>query len=70
MNFADNKLAGASPGPPTESSGSPAPISRAFSCAPTPGPALIAAAVSAVPLTNNELFKQFKQAYLAAQARG
>ena len=70
MNSADNKLAGVPPEAPTESSGSPAPTSRAPSRAPTLGPAFIASPASAVPSTNDELFKQFMQAYLAAQPQG
>ncbi len=67
INSADNKLAGVPLRAPTKSSGSPAPISQAPSYAPTPGPTLITASASAVSSTNNELFKQFMQAYVAAQ---
>ncbi len=57
MNSTEDELAGVPPGAPTESSGSPAPTSRAYSRAPTPAPAPIAALAAAVPSTNNELFK-------------
>ena len=67
MNSADDELTGAPPGAPTRSSDSPAPTSWASSRALTPGPAPIAALAFAIPFTNNELFKQFMQAYLASQ---
>lgn len=71
INPADNKLANDSLGVPTESNGSPASTSRVFSCFPLPGPALISVPVPlfVVPFINNELFKKFMEAYLAAQAQ-
>ena len=70
INSADDELAGAPPGAPTESSGSPAPTSRVSSCALTLSPAPIAALASVVSSTNNELFKKFMKAYISAKRQG
>lgn len=69
MNLADDELASDLLGAPTKSSGSPAPISQIFSYTLLLAPALISVMLSVVPSINNELFKRFMKAYLAAQGQ-